>query len=400
MKGAFTLDKLNEIQDLLHLNEDLDELEDDSSIEQEKDNLEQQIEEENIQTTIKLDYKLKTCDERAQLVTRIIESTPKEHLSNRYLEILGDYIMGAISKEEKKDRTYLTDNRLVTVNKRETSLEGLIEKFENGADGIYNLITNDKNIILTPKVSITEQDIKDIPELQALREEIKVIEEECKKAVGKRKYLLKKQLIEMRQQQYILKGAFKPTICNLGRGANGGSKVDLSETRTLDKNGEIHSTGLISLLNPDHIAALLTHYNGLKIETHGRYNDFYFLLKDFDALISKALQDDPMLQDIVNMKLNDKAAVEIREMLKEKYNKDYTVQYISSLWRIKIPKLIADKEQEEWLYWYYTTNNKLMKRCSCCKQEKPAHSHFFSKNNTSKDGFYSICKKCRNKKQK
>lgn len=45
---------------------------------------------------------------------------------------------------------------MVTINKRETSFEGLISKFENGEDGIYNLITEDKNIIFTPKISITE----------------------------------------------------------------------------------------------------------------------------------------------------------------------------------------------------------------------------------------------------
>jgi len=36
---------------------------------------------------------------------------------------------------------------MTTVNKRETSFEGLISQFENGEDGIYNLISNNKNII-------------------------------------------------------------------------------------------------------------------------------------------------------------------------------------------------------------------------------------------------------------
>lgn len=368
--------------------------------EQEADIIENKIEEENIQTAIKLDYKLKTCEERADLVHKIIEQTPRAQLTDRYLEILGDYIMGGISKEEKKERLYMTDNRLLTINKRETSLEGLIEKFENGADGIYNLIANDKNILLSPKASITDEDIQQIPGLKELRQEMQKIEEEGKAATGKRKYLLKKQLIEMRQQQYILKSSYKPTVCAAGSRGKSSHKIDLNERRWLDKEGNIQSTGLISFLKPDHVSALLNHYNALKIETNGHYDDFYFLLDDFEKLIERALSDHPMLYDIVKMKLDDKSTIEIQKMIKEKYNEQHTVQYVSSLWCIKIPKIIAEKEQEEWLWWYYTTNNKLLKRCSCCGQRKPAHSKFFSKNGTSKDGFYSICKSCRNKNKK
>jgi hypothetical protein len=121
-----------------------------------------------------------------------VAQTPEENLTNRYLEILGDYIMGGISKEEKKAHLYLTDNRMITINKRETSFEGLAEKFENGEDGIYNIITNDKNILLTHKKKITKEDIETVPGLKELREEINQIEEASKKASGKQKYLLKK----------------------------------------------------------------------------------------------------------------------------------------------------------------------------------------------------------------
>jgi len=40
---------------------------------------------------------------------------------------------------------------MVTINRRETSFEGLVSKFETGEDGIYNMIINDKNVLLTPK---------------------------------------------------------------------------------------------------------------------------------------------------------------------------------------------------------------------------------------------------------
>jgi hypothetical protein len=37
-----------------------------------------------------------------------------------------------MTKEERKEKKINTENRMVTVNKRETSFEGLISKFENG----------------------------------------------------------------------------------------------------------------------------------------------------------------------------------------------------------------------------------------------------------------------------
>ena len=39
------------------------------------------------------------------------------------------------------------------------------------------------------------------------------------------------------------------------------------------------------------------------------------------------------------------------------------------------------------------------KRCSRCGEIKLANNIFFSKNGSSKDGFYSICKDCRNRKK-
>lgn len=37
-----------------------------------------------------------------------------------------------MTKEERKSKNINTDNRMVTINKRETSFEGLVSKFENG----------------------------------------------------------------------------------------------------------------------------------------------------------------------------------------------------------------------------------------------------------------------------
>ena len=100
---------------------------------------------EAIELSIKLDYTLNTPEERKELVEKILEETPEPN--DKYLEILADYLVLAMEKQERKERKILTENRMATVNKRETSFEGLVSQFENGEDGIYNLITEDKNII-------------------------------------------------------------------------------------------------------------------------------------------------------------------------------------------------------------------------------------------------------------
>ena len=384
-----------------------DSAEDDSF--KENENIEKAIVEENIKPVRKLDYTLETPQERSKLVKLIVAETPPEQLTNRYLEIVTDYIIFAMDKEERKERKSLTDNRMVTVNKRETSFQGLVGKLENGEDGIYNIITNDKNIIFTPKVSITQKDLEEIPELKQLKEAMEIVEQQEKVARGKKKYLLKKQLIEMRKDQYVIKSSYrKPIYCmNLIKSF---SQMDLGEKFYIDKvyedgeliSADIKSTGKITFLNPAHVSAILCNYSKLKEDAYGRFeNDSYYLMEDLDDLIECTLRDDyPLYYDLLIYKIDGKQNIEIQELLYEKYNIKHSLEYISSLWRNKIPKLIAEKAQEKALIWYYTEIEKgQWKKCTRCGQIKLAHNKFFSKNKTSKDGFYSICKCCRNKKK-
>lgn len=363
--------------------------------------LEEQLIEENIVPATKLDYKLESPQERNELVKKIIDETPPEKLTQRYLEILTDYIIFAMDKEERKNKKILTDNRMITVNKRETSFEGLVGKLENGEDGIYNMIANDKNIIFTPKVSITQEDIENIPPLKELRKAIEQVEAAEKRATGKKKFLLKKQLIEMRQDQYVIKNSYKQPIYCIN-GIKSFAKLDLTENITIDENGEIYTDCLISLFNPKHISLLLCNYSKLKEETYSKFtSDAYYMMQDLDNLIEAALAENyPMYYDLLIYKIDGKHNTEIQDLLEINYGIRHSVEYISSLWRNKIPKLIAEKAKEEYLVWHYTEKEVgKWKRCSRCKCIKLAHNKFFSKNSTSKDGFYSICKSCRNKKK-
>ena len=388
---------MTEIEDksILYGEEDEDNLDVDLD-----ESVEDKIQEEDIKPTRKLDYSLETPEERNELVKKITDETPPEQLTNKYLEILTDYIIFAMDKEERKKKKILTDNRMVTVNKRETSFQGLAARLENGEDGIYNMIANDKNIIFTPKISITQKDIDDIPALKQLREAIDLVEKQFKAATGKKKFLLKKQLIEMRQDQYVIKNAYRQPMYFMNA-VKSFNQVQLDENITITENGEVKSDGIITFFDPKHISALLCNYSKLKEDSYGRFwSDSYFLMEDLDNLVDRTLKNDyPLYYDLLIYKIDGKQNIEIQSLLQEKHGIKHSVEYISSLWRNKIPKLISEKAQEEYLVWYYTTQEYgKWKKCSRCGQVKLAHNRFFSKNKTSKDGYYSICKTCRNKK--
>lgn len=306
-----------------------------------------------------------------------------------------------MEKQERKEKKILTDNRLITVNRRETSFEGLVSQFENGEDGIYNLITNDKHTIFKPKVSITKQDIEDIPLLKQLKHTIDIWENELKTANGREAYIIKKALIEMRKEQYIIKNAYKTPI-NAMKLIHSKAVIPLDDkTCIFDDDGYPIPDG-ISLLDYKVCAAVLQNYSKLKEDSWDCFDsDMWYLIQDFDLLADKALAPYPLYYRLVEYKIDGKSNLEIQQLLQEEFGIKHSIEYISSLWCNKIPKLIASAAEDQWLNWYYLNKEKgKYKKCSHCGQIKLAHNKYFSRNKTSRDGFYSICKECRNKKNR
>lgn len=347
---------------------------------------------------MKLDYSIESPEERKELVEKILEENPD--LSPGYLEILADYLVLCMEKQEKKERKLLTENRMATVNKRECSFEGLVSQLENGEDGIYNLVHEDKNIIFQPKISITKKDLETIPPLKQLRDTINVWEAALKRTSGKDAFTIKKALIEMRKDQYIIKQAYQRPIIpmHLTR-TSSGFHVPLEDRSYLNEDNEIVMEG-VSLMDSNVVSAILCNYSKLKEDSYDQFDgDLWYLLQDFENTTDKALKDYPLYMRLVELKIDKRQNKEIQEALQLEFGIKHSEEYISSLWRNKIPKLIAQEAQAEFLEFQFKDLGLPFKKCSKCGQEKPAHNHFFSINRTSKDGFYSICKCCRNKKR-
>ena len=348
---------------------------------------------------IKLDYSLQTPEERNELVKKILEENPNP--GEKYLEILADYLILCMEKQEKKERKILTDNRMTTVNKRECSFEGLVSQLENGEDGIYNLITENKQTIFQPKVTITKKDLQEIEPLRQLRDAIDVWEAKLKVTEGKDAFTIKRALIDMRKDQYLIKSSYRrPMIPNKILRSKTYFKIE-DETNTFDEEGNPIVKG-VSLMDPKICSAILCNYTRLKQDSYDALGeDTWYLMYDFDKISEEALKDYPLYERIVELKIDGLQNIDIQKALEEEFGIKHSLEYISSLWRNKIPKMIASAAEDSFLNHYYQEVERgKWKKCSRCGQIKLAHNKYFSKNKTSKDGYYSLCKACRNSKAK
>ena len=347
----------------------------------------------------KLDYKLKTSEERLALVNKILEEDPNPN--EQYLEILANYLVFCMEKEERNQKKIMTDNRKMTINKRETSFEGLISKFENGEDGIYNILdTGNKNVIFQPKLEITPEDLERVPEIQQAIDAINFWKKVLEHAEGRDAFIAKKALIEARKNQYSIKNDRLQPIQSHSF-SHYDYHIPLDSEEWVDPNGDVQYRG-VSLLSPIVCSAILCNYS--KLKEHGMEfpdSPTAYVMYDFDKVSGAALEKYPLYYRIVECKIDGMQNIDIQKTLDKEFGISHSLEYISSLWRKKIPNLIASEAEDQFLSWWYLEKQKgTYKKCSRCGKIKLAYNKYFSKNNTSKDGFYSICKDCRNAKDK
>lgn len=257
-------------------------------------------------------------------------------------------------------------------------------------------------MLLDRKPTITKKDLETIPYLRQIRDSIELWQNILADASGRDAYIAKSAIIDLRRDQYIVKDAYlKP--CNFQGLTVSKHPVKLPEDIQVHGFLDYTATG-ITLLDPKVISTILCNYSKLKESSYGKFDgDTWYLMEDFDNVCGKALREYPLYSRIIEYKIDNKQNLEIQSLLEEEFGIKHTVEYISSLWRKKIPALIASYAEDEFFQWYYTHSHpedSKWKKCSRCGQIKLAHPKYFTKNSTSKDGLYSLCKACRNKKYK
>lgn len=147
---------------------------------------------------IKLDYSISDPEKRIALAESILSHYEP---SASELVLLTDYVLfirdkNQTKKERKEEYPITTLNREITLEKRQISYDGLAEKLENGEDGLYSLISNDKEIKLDNKDPITPKDIKEIPGIKDSMDIIASFEKQYEKATGSKRKTLKTAIIE------------------------------------------------------------------------------------------------------------------------------------------------------------------------------------------------------------
>ena len=356
---------------------------------------------------LKLDYEIKDLDERKKLVQDIVDSG--ENLTQKQLGYMADYLLFVADakqtgQEKRADYPIVTRNRDVTVSKRQVSFEGTMESLSNGEDGLYNMIVDDKNVLLDNRAPITQEDMDNIPGIRENMEVIDTLKSQFERATGQHRYDLKCHIISKYQEIYAQKSAHLSARSKayINAQIKTMAHMPLDEHITIGEDGLPHSDGSISLLRPEHVAFLLKYYSKLKGECLDDMNsDMHWLLIDLEDLVDKALLPDyEVLYDLLILEIDGLSGQEIVREMERQHGIVHSEQYFSTLWCKRIPKLIAEQAQRDYLVWYYTFKHPeeaKWKVCKTCGKKQLAHPLFFHKN-TSKDGFYSKCRKCRSKK--
>ena len=331
---------------------------------------------------MELDYDIEDAQLRRALVEQQLNACKP---TQRDLSVAADYLlMTDVRSATKRERTHqypiTTKNRETTHAKRNVSLDAMGEVDLACSSVHTNPASSDRD-------PITERDIATIPGIADNMAVISNLRRQMGCAQGRRRYELKCQIIQTYRENYLIRSSWRGTDPNRAaeRVVPDLRGMDLSGEVTLDEFGAPHDASPVSLMDPVHVGCLLQLWERLSYE-----------LADDLERVGRTFADDPFLMAVLRMKVLGYPNREVVERMREMFGEVHTEQWYSSTWTHRIPEMIADCEARRWLARNWKKLGGAMKRCNRCGVVKPAHPAFFNRN-TSPDGFYTICRKCRSK---
>ena len=137
-----------------------------------------------------------------------------------------------------------------------------------------------------------------------MRDAIEVWEAKLKTTEGKDAFTIKKALIEMRKDQYIIKTFYRhPIIPTKLIHSKTITKLD-DNIESFDEDGYPVAEGF-TLMNPEVCSAILCNYSRLKQDSYNNFEgDTWSLMYDFDKISEIALRKHPLYERLVEYKID------------------------------------------------------------------------------------------------
>lgn len=327
--------------------------------------------------------------------------------SKAQLSAMADYILFvADANQTKRERLeqypIVTRNRAVTISKREVSAENLGKPgICSSEEAMSALMSSDvSDAPLDRKIVYDSEGSESDDRLEDNSKAIANLESQMEKVSGRRRFEIKRQIISKYQERHIIRESISQRSAPISRATvQSVQHLPLDETVYLDESTLLPvSTSKVSLYNESCVLALLSLREDLSDMDF--QSDVTFMLMDLDREIDEVYGNDRFMSDFVSMKMDKVPNCDIAKHMRDVYGISRSEQYYSTLWNVKVPKAIVNNVRRKWLIKHYVDPVAgKWKVCSKCGRKLLAHPMFFSRN-TSRDGYYSVCKKCRSEKRK
>ena len=384
---------------------------------------------------LNLDFSIPTSKGREAFIEAYIQD---KKFTEKELKTIADYIL--YGKDE--DGTSSVDRKEIEIEtryksykrKRPESLETLME---SPAFNESNIVTT--NIYKKVKQKIDRDRDADIPGMKDLWERIDKLDYRIKVSKGEIEdpdiepltgYDLDKakhRLIEMRTEQYVLKDFAKPamtispinryyseprdsdtdwsdgkyTIAPLGLYSTNPKRFnDFLNIEEYDYQYDREAPFILDFRNPDHIYELVERYGEFMAAADSKPESLLDdIMETLDFYIGLAeLNEERTL--ILERKKQKVPVVDIQKELKEKFNINHSPNYISTIYKQKICKEIANAATLHYDMYMERDVPSSWKKCSRCGELKFLDSRVFMRKTRSSDGYNNKCKKCCNEERK